>query len=126
LIGTGVGKSAAKGPSAQGRDAHQRRATPRSLLRIRWQTSMIVSARAPTSLGAECHSPRTQVANACVISSMAKASAPSPEYPPVCGGHHICRMPIAVCLFCNIPTFFPRCPADALDWIRAQRDMIFD
>jgi len=57
LIGTRIGKSAAKGPGAKRRDGYKRHAAPRSLLRIRWQASMIVSARALTSLDAECHSP---------------------------------------------------------------------
>ena len=57
LIGTRIGKSAAQGPGAQRRDGYKRHATPRSLPRIRWQASMIVSARALTSLDAECHSP---------------------------------------------------------------------
>lgn len=58
LIGTGVGKSDAKGPSAQGGDSNKRHPLPRSLLRIRWQASMIIFTRAVTSLGAECHCPQ--------------------------------------------------------------------
>jgi hypothetical protein len=57
LIGTRIGKTAVKSPGAQRRDGYNRHATPRSLPRIRWQASMIVSARALTSLGAD-HSPR--------------------------------------------------------------------
>ena len=110
LIGPRIGESAAEGPSAQRRGGYKRDAAPGSLPRVRWQASMIVSARALTSLGAECHSPRTQMASACVISQRLKRARHPPDNPPLCGGHLIGWIPILMCLFCNIPTIFSVLP----------------
>jgi hypothetical protein len=57
--------------------------------------------------------PRTPMANARAISSMPKASAPSPMIVHPYAEHHICWVPIAMCHFCNIPRFFRDAPQAA-------------